>query len=1030
MAFIKWVPYVLVVLLVLVNGSYALYTPPDSYLVACGSSRNVTFQGHTFVPDSQHSSLLLKTGNSFVASSNSSSAPFPIYQSARIFTDKASYRFEIQQEGRHWVRLYFFPLPNTGHNLTSASMTVVTDDFVLLNNVTFRNYNGSYMFKEYAVNVTSDTLTLTFIPSNGSVAFVNGIEVVSMPDELFVDQALALNPPAPFSGLSELAFETVYRLNMGGPLITAQNDTLGRTWENDLNYLHVNNSVFNVSVSPSTIKYPAGVTPETAPNLVYATAETMGDPNVGNPIFNITWVFTVDPNFSYFIRVHFCDIISKSLNTLVFNVFINSDIALGSLDLSSSTNGLAVPYYKDFISNASAGSKTLTVSVGPDKMADITNATMNGLEIMKISNSLKSLDGFSSVDYLLPRSPSEKNKVGIIVGSALGALAAIALVGFCCCCLVRHKSQSPQQGNSRMPLSLFGNSLTLTKMSTTSQKSGTASCISLTSTNLGRFFSFQEILDGTNKFDEKLLLGVGGFGRVYKGTLEDGTDVAVKRGNPRSEQGLAEFRTEIEMLSKLRHRHLVSLIGYCDERSEMILVYEYMANGPLRSHLYGTDLPPLSWKQRLEICIGAARGLHYLHTGAAQSIIHRDVKTTNILLDENFVAKVADFGLSKTGPALDQTHVSTAVKGSFGYLDPEYFRRQQLTEKSDVYSFGVVLMEVLCTRPALNPVLPREQVNIAEWAMSWQKKGMLDQIMDQNLAGKVNLASLKKFGETAEKCLAEYGVERPSMGDVLWNLEYALQLQETSSALTEPEDNSTNHIIGIQLTPVNHFDNSVSMIEGRNSCTVDDPEDAATSAVFSQLNPLAVAVQPQAETSKLATGLDQNTPPKFDFATDLFDPDENGSEAAGASADVITGQNFSSFGRFEDAYGNYVVLDFGYNFVIIVSAVAEASIAEIEKKDTPNTASGFCNFSNPRMFVLFCYVNTILPDPVKWISSDQCGVSICYASTSAGHAGTAIVSSNCCRLAAAKSAGGDPVYPCGVQQHQQQLTMLAQKSLF
>ncbi|OIW08265.1 hypothetical protein TanjilG_21731 [Lupinus angustifolius] len=835
MEVIEWVSYVLVVFLVLVNGAYALYNPPDSYLIACGSSKNITFQGHTFVPDSQHSSLVLKTGNSFVASSNSSSTPFPIYDSARIFTDKASYSFEIQQEGRHWVRLYFSPIPNSGHNLASASITVVTDDFVLLSNFTFRNYNGSYMFKEYSVNVTSDTLSVTFIPSNGSVAFVNGIEVVSMPDELFVDQALALNPPAPFSGLSELAFETVYRLNMGGPLITAQNDTLGRTWVNDLKYLHVNSSVFNVSVSPSTIKYPAGVTPETAPNLVYATAETMGDPNVGNPNFNITWVFTVDPKFSYFIRVHFCDIMSKSLNTLVFNLFINTDTALGSLDLSSSTNDLAVPYYKDFISNTSAGFSTLTVSVGPDTMADITNATMNGLEIMKISNALKSLDGLYSVYSLLPRSPSKKNKIGIIVGSALGALTAIALVGFCYCCLVRHKSKSPQQGNSWLPLPLYGNSLTLTKNSTTSQKSGTASCISLTSTNLGRFFSFQEILDGTNKFDEKLLLGVGGFGRVYKGTLEDGTSVAVKRGNPRSEQGLAEFRTEIEMLSKLRHRHLVSLIGHCDERSEMILVYEYMANGPLRSHLYGTDLPPLSWKQRLEICIGAARGLHYLHTGAAQSIIHRDVKTTNILLDENFVAKVSDFGLSKTGPALDQTHVSTAVKGSFGYLDPEYFRRQQLTEKSDVYSFGVVLMEVLCTRPALNPVLPREQVNIAEWAMIWQKKGMLDQIMDQNLVGKVNLASLKKFGETAEKCLAEYGVDRPSMGDILWNLEYALQLQETSSALMEPEDNSTNHITGIQLTPLDHFDNSVNMMEGGNSCTDEDAEDATTSAVFSQL---------------------------------------------------------------------------------------------------------------------------------------------------------------------------------------------------
>lgn len=828
---------VMLLLLCVCHRLSASFTPADNYLLACGSSKNVTFQGRTFVPDSGHSSLSLKSGNSVVvnSSSSSSSVPSSLYQSARVFSGIASYEFDIKQEGRHWIRLYFYPIPNSSQNLSSAPITVVTDDFVLLNNFTFKNFNGSYLFKEYAINVTSDSLTVSFIPLNGSVSFVNAIEVVSIPDGVLPDQALALNPSAPFSGLSELALETVYRINMGGPLVTSQNDTIGRTWENDEKYLHVNSSAQRVTTSPSSIRYTTSVTAEIAPNTVYATAETMGDANVSNMNFNVTWIFSVDPNFRYFIRVHFCDIASESLNVLLFDLYINDDAA-ANIDLSMLTGGLNVPYYKDFISNASADSGTLTISIGPDpSTVDSINATLNGLEIMKISNEAKSMDGISSVGSFLPKSASTKNKFGIIIGSVVGAVAAVALIAFCCCFLAAKKSKTPNQGHPWLPLPLYGNSLTLTKMSTTSQKSGTASCISLASSNLGRFFAFQEILDATNKFDESLLLGVGGFGRVYKGTLDDGTKLAVKRGNPRSEQGLAEFRTEIEMLSKLRHRHLVSLIGYCDERSEMILVYEYMANGPLRSHLYGTDLPPLSWKQRLEICIGAARGLHYLHTGAAQSIIHRDVKTTNILLDENFVAKVADFGLSKAGPAIDQTHVSTAVKGSFGYLDPEYFRRQQLTEKSDVYSFGVVLMEVLCTRPALNPVLPREQVNIAEWAMAWQKKGMLDQIMDHNLVGKVNPASLKKYGETAEKCLAEHGVDRPSMGDVLWNLEYALQLEETSSALADPDDNSTNHIPAIQMTPLEPFDNSVSMIDGGNSGSDDEAEDVATSAVFSQL---------------------------------------------------------------------------------------------------------------------------------------------------------------------------------------------------
>lgn len=750
------------------------FIPKDNFLIDCGAEKAPTLpDGRQFKTDPQANSFL-QANDDFKVSAEGVDVPSPIYSNARIFIQEAKYSFHLVQPGFHWVRLHFYPIKNNVFDLQKATFSVNTDAFVLLHSFNVNN-NEKTILKEYLINATEPQFTLSFIPLKNSAAFINAIEVVSAPDNLIFDTGAALFPVGEFSGLTGYAFQPVFRLNNGGPLITPSNDTLGRTWESDEPFLTNKNLAKKASVATSAIKFPKDtptISPLIAPQTVYASVTEMGDAGVNQPNFNVSWKFDVDTSFSYLVRLHFCDIVSKGLNELYFNVYVNGKMAINNLDLSAINGALSTPYYKDIVVNATLMSEGLTVQVGPANAdGGNANAILNGVEVLKISNSVNSLDGEFGVDG---RKASGSNRGTV---AAVGfAMMFGAFVGLGAMVIKWHKR--PQDWQKRNSFSSWLLPLHAGDTSFMSSKTSMGkSNIYSSSMGLGRLFSFAEITEATKNFDSKNIIGVGGFGNVYLGVIDEGTQVAVKRGNPQSEQGINEFQTEIQMLSKLRHRHLVSLIGYCDENDEMILVYEYMPNGHFRDHLYGKNMPAMSWKQRLDICIGAARGLHYLHTGTAQGIIHRDVKTTNILLDENFTAKVSDFGLSKDAP-MGQGHVSTAVKGSFGYLDPEYFRRQQLTEKSDVYSFGVVLLEALCARPAINPQLPREQVNLADWAMQWKRKGLLDKIIDPLLVGSINPESMKKFAEAAEKCLADHGVDRPPMGDVLWNLEYALQLQE------------------------------------------------------------------------------------------------------------------------------------------------------------------------------------------------------------------------------------------------------------
>ncbi|KAL8054649.1 hypothetical protein ABFX02_04G006200 [Erythranthe guttata] len=742
------------------------------------------------------------------------------YMTARIFQSETTYQFPLQNStSRTLLRLHFYPSSYPNFNISNSYFSVVAGKFTLLQNfsafLAAEALSQAYLVKEYYL-APSDmpTLNVTFKPSadqNQSFAFINGIELISSPpifdeDPMLVGSATS-SSSSDFQTSSTVpietsSMETMYRLNVGGQFISPTNDSGGRSWYDDSVYIY--GAGQGVALQANTTISYKDMPSYMAPLDVYSTYRSMGASADLNKNSNLTWIFQVDPNFMYLVRFHWCDSEMTKPNQRVFDVFVNNKTASSEVDLFAMTSSIATPTKEDYavhVSNKTSEPQIWVTLQPTDKTkAEFADVLLNGLEIFKLSDNAKSslagpnptcsdlMKKYQQDHVLGPKSFDNSNEMKtskvVITGAAGGAAAVgIAAVIFLAAYKTKKRVPGADQGSSWLPISWNSSSnTTATKSSVLGKSTQNGVSISSDAASNCRYFNLTEIKNATKNFDESNVIGVGGFGKVYKGIVDGNTKVAIKRSNPSSEQGVNEFQTEIEMLSRLRHRHLVSLIGFCEDNGEMILVYDYMGKGTLREHLYkgNKPLPTLSWKQRLEICIGAARGLHYLHTGAKYTIIHRDVKTTNILVDDKWVAKVSDFGLSKTGPNMHKGHVSTVVKGSFGYLDPEYFRRQQLTEKSDVYSFGVVLFEVLCSRPALNPNLPKEQVSLADWALRCARNKTLDELIDPQLKGEITEDCLKKFAETAEKCLADHGSDRPTMGDVLWSLESARQLQEKS----------------------------------------------------------------------------------------------------------------------------------------------------------------------------------------------------------------------------------------------------------
>ncbi|KAG6510974.1 LEAF RUST 10 DISEASE-RESISTANCE LOCUS RECEPTOR-LIKE PROTEIN KINASE-like 1.2 [Zingiber officinale] len=286
-------------------------------------------------------------------------------------------------------------------------------------------------------------------------------------------------------------------------------------------------------------------------------------------------------------------------------------------------------------------------------------------------------------------------------------------------------------------------------------------------------FSYDELLQATNRFNAANELGDGGFCTVYKGTLQDGRTIAVKRLYENNCRRLEQFVNEIEILSRLRHQNLVSLYGCSSPHSQgLLLVYEFVPNGTVADHLHGhrANEGILTWPMRLNIAIEAADALAYLHA-VNPPIIHRDVKTCNILLDSNFHVKVADFGLSRLFPK-DVTHVSTAPQGTPGYMDPEYHQYYQLTNKSDVYSFGVVLVELISSKPAVDMGRNRSEINLSSMAVTKIQNGDLEQLVDARLyqSDQATRKMMTMAAEVAFRCLQTDGDMRPSIKEVLDSL--------------------------------------------------------------------------------------------------------------------------------------------------------------------------------------------------------------------------------------------------------------------
>nr|XP_043620700.1 probable LRR receptor-like serine/threonine-protein kinase At5g48740 [Erigeron canadensis] len=671
-----------------------------------------------------HTSTGFKTLGTFNTWGLKESPPLPVLQTGRVLARREglSYNFTLENLGDYYVVLYF-----AGILPVSPTFDILINGEVVESNYSVKSWEvGSLYFLRKGITSLNVTFKdISFYP------FVNAFEVYEI-----------VNVP-PESSTTVVSALQVIQQSTGLDLEWEDDPCSPTPWE------HIQcegNSVITLelfdidlrSISPTFGDLFDLKTLDLHNTSLAGEIESLGSlKNLENLNLSFNKLTSFGTDLDSLISLQVLDLKNNSLEGLVPESFgAMTNLHLLILENNQLQGTLPKALNKDSLEIRTSGNQCLGFSLS--KCYDATaNASIDAPKVSVFDKKKQKLH----------------SHLAVVLGAVGGLLLVLSVVSATVFLYVRRNRAECKHSD------------------------GALTDLQMTNCNAAKAFSYREIKAATRNF--KQALGRGSFGSVYLGKLFDGKLVAVKVRFDKSQLGADSFVNEVSLLSSIHHQNLVSLEGYCNESKQQILVYEYLSGGSLTDNLYGANSKKiqLSWVRRLKIAIDAAKGLDHLHNASEPRIIHRDVKSSNILLDGDLNAKVCDFGLSKQVIQADASHVTTMVKGTAGYLDPEYYTTQQLTEKSDVYSFGVVILELICGRAPLRRVGSPDSFNLVLWAKPYLQAGAFE-IVDESLQGTYDEESMRKAAEIASRAVDRDASQRPNIAEVLVVLKesYSIQL--------------------------------------------------------------------------------------------------------------------------------------------------------------------------------------------------------------------------------------------------------------